>query len=152
MSDFAMLESVKSRFLKRALCLSKFTKSRLVYELTAERFYVMELRLKFELPLTENYSKFMKSRVDKSEDINLAFFNTPAFKNDNWKNPNCTNRNTITRFAVHGFHHVVCCTKEYHESGVNCICNLCGQKCEQYHLLHCPARQHGLAHYAKLGA
>jgi hypothetical protein len=44
-TDLTDLESVKSRFLKRALCLSKYTKSRLVYELTNEDFLLKNFKL-----------------------------------------------------------------------------------------------------------
>jgi Reverse transcriptase (RNA-dependent DNA polymerase)/Endonuclease-reverse transcriptase len=148
-TDFTVLESVKSRFLKRALCLSKFTKSRLVYELTGEKFFVTELQSKFNLPMTENYKKFVNNRESKAEDINLSFYNTPAFKNDNWKNPIQKNRNVITRFAVHGFHHTICKTKDYHNCNDDCTCTLCGLKCDQYHLLSCSKRQLSLCHYAE---
>jgi hypothetical protein len=144
-----MLESVKSRFLKRALCLSKYTKSRLVYELTEENFYVTELQSKFKLPVTENFLKFVQIRDSKAEDINLSFYNTPAFKNENWKNSNQKNRNVVTRFASHGFHHTVCNTKDYHNCNDTCICSLCGLKCDQYHLLSCNKRQLSLCHYAE---
>ncbi|MGL4389034.1 MAG: reverse transcriptase family protein, partial [Brevinema sp.] len=148
-TDLTLLESVKSRFLKRALCLSKYTKSRLVYELTGERFYVSELQLKFNLPITDNYIKFVQIRESKAEDISLSFYNTPAFKNDNWKNPNQKNRNVVTRFAAHGFHHSICNTKEYHNCDENCICSLCNKKCDQYHLLSCTKRQLSVCYYAE---
>lgn len=149
LTDFANLESVKANFLKRALCLSKFTKSRLVYELTGENFFVQELQTQFNLPITPVFKTFIKRRVDKSEDINLSFYNTPAFSNVNWKNPNFKNRHIFTRFAVHGFHHKICIIKEFHECGTQCKCKLCGEQCEQYHLLKCTNRSISLTAYAQ---
>ena len=42
--DFMELERIKATLLKKAMCLSKYTPSRLVYELTKEPFYIEELR------------------------------------------------------------------------------------------------------------
>jgi Reverse transcriptase (RNA-dependent DNA polymerase)/Endonuclease-reverse transcriptase len=149
LTDFAQLERVKANFLKRALCLSKYTKSRLVYELTGEEFFVRELQKQFNLPETENYLKFIKKRIDKSEDINLSFYNTFALKNQRWKEPNRRNRHVVTRFAVHGFHHKICVVKEFHECSKACKCNLCGERCDQYHLLICKKRSLSLTQYAE---
>ena len=54
-SDLKLLENVKARYLKKALCLAKNTPSRLVYELTREPFYVEEIRLRIMLPSTTQY-------------------------------------------------------------------------------------------------
>jgi hypothetical protein len=38
--------AVKSRYLKRLLCVSKYSKSRLVYELIGEKYFLEELKVK----------------------------------------------------------------------------------------------------------
>jgi Reverse transcriptase (RNA-dependent DNA polymerase)/Endonuclease-reverse transcriptase len=148
LTDFENLEKVKSNYLKRALCLSKYTKNRLVYELTGEKFFINELQAQFNLPITENYLKFINKRIEKSENICLSFYNAFAFKDQKWKEPNRRNRHVVTRFAVHGFHHIVCSTKEFHESNKDCKCKLCGERCEQYHLLECKERRLSLTQIA----
>jgi hypothetical protein len=50
--DLNNIEAVKSRYLKRLLCVSKFSKSRLVYELIGEKYLVDELKVKFKLGTT----------------------------------------------------------------------------------------------------
>ena len=50
--DFMELEMMKATFLKKAICLSKFTPSGLVYELAKEPFYIEELRCQLLLPST----------------------------------------------------------------------------------------------------
>jgi hypothetical protein len=148
--DFNLLESVKSRFIKRILSLSKYTLSRYVYKLINTKFFVSELRDKFQLPCTLNYNKFLVERENKEDEINLAFYRTPAFKSNAWMKPNCRNRNIFTRYAIHGFHHLICTNKKFHDCSVNCKCTLCNAICSRYHLLTCPKRTLSLFQYSVL--
>jgi hypothetical protein len=61
-ADLHKLETAKTRFLKKALCLSKFTKSRFVYELADTGLFIEDLRLKYNLPETDSYSKFLTNK------------------------------------------------------------------------------------------
>jgi hypothetical protein len=74
------IEAVKSRYLKKLLCVSKYSKSRLVYELIGEKYFVEELKVKFKLETTNAYQKLIEIRNNKNDDIPLSFYSTPAFK------------------------------------------------------------------------
>jgi Reverse transcriptase (RNA-dependent DNA polymerase) len=145
--DLEHLETVKSRFLKKALCLSKFNKSRLVYELADTGSFIEELRLKYSLPETESYIKFINNRLFKISEIDLKFYDTPAMTDPTWKRACFEDRHIFTRFACHGYHYVLCCSalnarknqkKDYHASArPSCKCSKCGQHMGTYHFSEC---------------
>jgi hypothetical protein len=139
LENLNLLETVKSRFLKKALCLSKFTKSRLAYELADTSSFVEELRCKFSLPETESYNKFLINRLYKISEIDPKFFDTPAMIDPSWKRACFENRHIFTRFACHGYHYVLCRNKDHHASALrSCKCSKCGQKMDTYHFPECP--------------
>ena len=139
-SSLNKIEKVKSTFLKKILCVSKYTPSRLTYQLTGEPFLIEDLRLKMLLPATDAYGKLLDELRDKREAIWLDFYSTEAMVNPEWKGPDYELRHIWTRCAVHGFHHRVCMTKAYHTPAVECICKLCGKRCDRYHALSCERR------------
>jgi hypothetical protein len=150
-SDFQNLESVKSRYLKRAMNLSKFALSRYTYWLADTTFFVHDIKLKFDLPETDCYKEFMKLQFEKMLDVPLSFFQTHAFSNQSWKGPLFDKRHIFTRFAVHGFHYLICTDKSFHFMATeDCICSLCKGPCSQHHLATCPKRVLPLEHYAKI--
>lgn len=139
-TDLALIEKVKSIFLKKTLCLSKTTPSRLVYELTREPFYLEELRLKFQLPSTAQYQTVLNELHAKKSLIWSDFYTTDAMTTNEWKTPGYELRHTLTRFAVHGFHYKLCCKKHFHEPDETCICELCERLCDRYHAKACEKR------------
>jgi hypothetical protein len=147
-SDLDKLEAVKASFLKRAMKLSKYTKTRLAYLLANCDFFVTELKTQFGLPNTAAYESFLNSRTDKFGDIDPEFTSTRAMTSDQWKLPQQSDRHVDTRFAVHGFHHLVCVNPAYHNATSSCVCKLCGKKCETYHLIKCTKRTKTLYKYA----
>jgi hypothetical protein len=68
-SDLNAIEKVKARFLKAALGLSKFTPSRLVYELARETFLTKDNRLRYLLAPTKASTKLLEQRKQKREHI-----------------------------------------------------------------------------------
>jgi hypothetical protein len=62
LKDLAALEKVKARFLKKALGVCKYTRSRLVYELAKETFLVEELRINLLLPYSESATKLLEEK------------------------------------------------------------------------------------------
>lgn len=151
LNDLVKLESVKSRFLKKALCLSKYMKSRLAYKLADTEFFVSNLVQKFSLPETSSYIKFMESQSMKASNIAPEFFDTPAMTNQCWKSTFCDNRHIFTRYACHGFHYVLCKVKEYHcEEKKDCICKFCDQTATLYHFLCCEKRTISLSDASKI--
>lgn len=150
-SDFQIIETVKSTYLKRVLSLSKYTKNRLVYKLANTDFFVSELKDKFKLPNTPQYDIFLLQCKNKDDSIVPEFYNTPAFINPVWKKSNFHQRHLYTRFAVHGFHHTICIVQKFHECDKNiCKCKLCGERmADLYHFQICPLKPR-MAHYADL--
>jgi Reverse transcriptase (RNA-dependent DNA polymerase) len=150
-SDFNILETVKSSYLKRALSLSKYTHNRLVYKLADTDFFVSELQIKFNLIQTDSFKEFISECKAKALDIHPLFYSTPAFTNQRWKGASCINRHLYTRFAVHGFHHTLCLNSKFHDCDPNkCICKLCNEKFNDlYHFQVCIANPK-IADYANL--
>jgi Reverse transcriptase (RNA-dependent DNA polymerase) len=150
LSDLHHLETVKTRFLKRALSLSKFIKSRYTYKLAETGYFIDDLRRKFSLPETESYKKFLTNQTFKNSCINPQFFDTPAMINQNWKTACFENRHVFTRFACHGFHYVLCNDKSYHASAHDaCKCVKCGDKMDQYHFNKCDKNDMSLIEASK---
>jgi hypothetical protein len=150
-ADLFKLETVKSRFLKRVLSLSKYTKSRFVYELIETDLFVNDLKSKFSLSDTSDYDKFMEQKLITFSEIDPDFYLTPAMCNTSWKEINCKDRHMFTRYACHGFHHLFCKDKMYHFSAKeNCECEKCGESIKFYHLFECKANSLTLSQAASL--
>jgi hypothetical protein len=63
------IESLKARYLKRVIGLSKYTPSRLVYPLARETFLLDDLMLKHLLPRTSEVQAVLRSGQMKQEEI-----------------------------------------------------------------------------------
>ncbi|PSN31086.1 hypothetical protein C0J52_27049 [Blattella germanica] len=46
----------------------------------------------------------------------------------------------VTRYAEHGFHHLICKEKRHHEPSDKCVCELYGTQCSRYHVDVCKER------------
>jgi hypothetical protein len=152
-ADLHTLEKAKTRFLKKALCLSKFIKSRYVYELADTGLFVDDLLHKYNLPETESYTQFITNKSYSSTDFDLKFYDTPAMVDQNWKKACFENRHVFTqfRFACHGFHYVLCRTKIYHASAADtCVCEKCNHQMDLYHLLDCTENNMSLTEASKV--
>jgi len=79
------------------------TRSRFVYQLADNDFFVKELMAKYSLPDTEMSNKFSAQMVGKINEIEPLFDETPAMKDPSWKLINCKEI-MFTRHSVHGFH------------------------------------------------
>ena len=152
--DFKELERVKSRYLKRVLGVHKKNKNTYVYRLAEEALFVEELKTQYNLPPTENYDKFLTGYKSEHETrFNAKFLDTPAMRNDVWKQPLFEkDRHVFTRYAIHGFHNQICNQtsdkKQCFIESDQCVCILCGEKCTQYHLNECNKRVQSLNVYA----
>jgi Reverse transcriptase (RNA-dependent DNA polymerase) len=150
-NELLKLETVKSRFLKRVLSLSKYTKSRFVYELAETDLLVHDLQNKYSLPDTTEYDKFMLQKLITFSEIDPQFYETPAMLDPSWKEINCKDRHLFTRYACHGFHYLLCKNKSYHWCAKdNCECEKCGEKIGLYHLFECKTKSLTLSQAAKL--
>mgnify|MGYP000250499100 CR=1 FL=1 len=145
--DLKTIENVKARFLKMALGLSKYTSSRLVYELAREPFLMEELRLK--LGPTTNWAKLLRERQNKRKDIWPEFYTTNAMNTRTWMGTNQHLRHIITGLAVHGYHHKLCKKKTFHDPSNDCVCELCDNQCDRYHITNCSKRTKSINEYVK---
>lgn len=139
-NDLRTIEAVKSRFLKAVLGVSKYTKSRLVYELAKESFLLEDLRLEHNLPSTSCYTRVLLERVEKRKEIWIDFYSTEAMVDRSWTEANQDLRHFVNSLATHGYHHKICSTKTYHQPDENCVCELCYQPCDRYHITQCRKR------------
>lgn len=147
--QWADIENIKARYLKRVLGLSKYTASRLVYVMTKETFLLEEIRLQLAIQMTAQLKAAIDERKEKEKEIWEEFFTTDAVTNDDWKGPNFELRHLVTRLAVHGFHNKICSNNRYHDPSDNCVCSLCAKMCERYHILRCEKRKKTLTQYSK---
>lgn len=145
--DLICLENVKARFLKAALGVSKYTKSRLVYELAGETFLMEDLRMKLDLPSTHGWKKLMEDRESKRKEIWAEFYTTEAMLNRSWTGTNQELRHFVTSMAIHGYHHKLCKSKCFHDPGQDCVCDLCDKYCDRYHVLTCEKRSKSIIDY-----
>ena len=128
-SQLTALDRVKPAFLKRVMGLHTSTKNRLVYLLASTPLFIEELRYQHSLPETPAYHAFIRSHEDKMASIDAEFYLTKAMNNSEWKDVSRTNRHIVTRYAVHGFHNILCRTEGYHEPNDTCICKYCELVC-----------------------
>jgi hypothetical protein len=150
-SDMLNLEKVKSRFLKRLLSLSKYTKSRFVYELVETDLLINELKMKFSLPDTLEYDKFMEQKILTFSEIDPLFYETPIFADNKWKNANFKDRHMLTRYACHGFHHLLCENQSFHTKALDtCVCKKCKKSIGLYHLFDCEKNELSLSQASKM--
>lgn len=149
-ANLETLEKVKATYIKKAIGVSKNTRSRLVYLLARETFLIEDLRTNMILPRTNASEQLLTTLREKREATPEEFYGTGAMIDRQWTKENCELRHVITRLAVHGFHHRICKTTAYHEPNDLCECSLCGKKCERYHIELCSKRTKSISEYAKL--
>ena len=147
--DLKRIEGVKARFLKPPIGIGKTAPSRLAYELAKETFYIEVLRMTLLLPSTAAYNTLLEERRQKRTQIEPDFYSTGAMSDRNWEKTNQEQRHVVTRYAVHGFHHKVCKTKTFHKPNEKCICELCNQQCDRYHIEKCAKNTKTLSEYSK---
>ena len=134
------IERVKALYLKRVMCLSKYTPSRLVYVLARESFCIEDIRSLHLLPSTNPYQELLRDLQEKRNEIWADFYCTDAMIEREWTRSGYELRHVMTRFAVHGFHHRICAIKTFHEVNEACICELCRKPCDRYHVALCKER------------
>ena len=125
------------------------TPSRMVYELAREPFLIEELRFSHHLPSTVHYDELLAERKRKCSEINMAFCATEAMINWDWMNTDQPQWHVLTHFSVHGFHYKICVKAGFHRADEDCMCSLCGCKCDQYHLETCTRRAKSLIAYSR---
>lgn len=149
MANLETLEGVKATYLKKAMGVSKYTRSRFVYLLARETFLTEDLRTNMMLPKTNASERLLSTLREKREATPIEFYATGAMIDREWTKENFELRHVITRLAVHGFHHLICKTRTYHDPSDSCVCTLCSKKCERYHIELCAKRTKSISEYAK---
>lgn len=143
------LERVKARYLKRILGVPQNARSRLVYELTRETFLIEDLRCELILSTSTSFKQLIQDLHEKKNSIPEDFYATSAMQDRTWMEANHEIRHMKTRLAIHGFHHKVCCNKLFHEPNDECVCVLCLELCDRYHIIKCRNRQKSIVAYSK---
>ena len=132
------LERIKAALLKRTLGLPNNVRNRYCYLLAETKAFMEEVRERFNLEKTLHYELFLEEFREKLTKVPLPFFVSYGMTQDSWKGPLCPTRHVITRASVHGFHHLFCGRREFHEPEDDCRCRRCHQPCPLYHSLECP--------------
>lgn len=149
--DLENIERVKSRYLKRVMGLSKYNRSRYVYELADTDLFVSDLKIKFSLPDTQAYVKFYERKCMNKLEIVDEFYETETMLNLNWQRAMFSDRSVFTRFACHGYHYVFCNNKKFHaEATPSCKCLYCNNLCTKYHILECQIKRLSLREASKI--
>lgn len=150
-SDLVLLESVKAAYLKRTMCLYKKALSRHAYLLAQSNYFVTELKERFDLPDTPEYQEFLKCQEQKVNEVEKEFYDSSAMIDRTWAQPEQKDRHVHTRFAVHGFHHLICTISEFHRASHECKCCLCNETCGTYHVKVCKSKDvKSISAYAKM--
>ena len=144
------LEKVKATYLKRALGVSKTTRSRLVYLLAREPFLLEDIKLRYMLQHTKALGNQMKIMEEKRADVWPEFYGTGAMTDRTWTTSNFELRHVVTRLSIHGFHHLLCTNKTHHDPTPACVCELCSKVCERYHIELCTKRLRSIRDYANV--
>jgi hypothetical protein len=148
-SQLHLLDKVKPTFLKRVLGVSRYSRNRIVYLVCGTPTLVEDLKTTFRLETTPAYERFLLEQEQKFTEIHPQLFDTPAMTTDAWKQTNRVTRHSVTRHAMHGYHHLICYNTTYHTADDDCICRLCGEECSQYHLLNCRMNSQSLNFWAQ---
>lgn len=136
-ANLSELERVKTSYLKRMIGVDSRTPRALVYLMTGTRLFVDEIKQRFSLPETSAWKEFIFLQKEKWSRVDKEFYSTGAMVDSSWKELNRPNRHLVTRFAAHGFHHLICIFDHYHDPTPDCRCMLCGDECERYHAQKC---------------
>jgi hypothetical protein len=119
--------------MKRVLGVSQHTRSRLVYELAKEKFFVEDLKTFLMLPTTTAYKDALRDLND-NKDMWEDIYTKKAMTNRKWTEYNYQLRHVINRIAVRGFHLKFCSKATLHEPDDECRCKLCSAPCASYRI------------------
>ena len=131
------LDSVKSIFLKKALCISKFSSSTLTFRLCETKPLCLELEKRHQFD-PETWNAYLKFREEREKNFVVQGYSEgPGFVTNAWKRSNQRYRHVITRTTAHGFHHLLCLRQDYHVIDHNCFCKYCFNNLTLYHFMTC---------------
>ena len=96
MANLETLEKVKATYIKKAIGVSKNTRSRLVYLLARETFLIEDLRTNMTLPRTNASEQLLTTLKEKREATPAEFYGTGAMIDREWTKENFELRHVIT--------------------------------------------------------
>jgi hypothetical protein len=137
-------------YIKRVLGVSKYAKNRLTRALVGTVCFTEKIIKEMNLPVHDEVQRHLHVVMEKRGQIAADFYETPAMTQQIWKGPAQEMRHAVTRQAVHGFHHLICGRRGFHEAGEGCMCVLCGQQATLYHLVTCEQNQRSLLEWAAM--
>ena len=79
-TNFKRLEGVKTAYLKRMLCVSKYTPNRITYILADTTFFIEDLMAAHNLVPTLQSTRFLEDRRQKSRTVDQGPLNAPAMR------------------------------------------------------------------------
>ena len=124
--------------MKTVLGVSNTSKNRLLYVMSGCHNFVEDLVNRYKLPATSALTSFRESQEKKMRTITSEFYTTFAMVDQSWKEPLQQHvRHSVTRFAMHGFHHKLCQRRGFHEPSGSCTCIYCDGICGTYHYNSC---------------
>ena len=88
---------MKAAFVKRCLGVHRTTKNRLAYQMAGESYIVEELQRSGGFSRTTAFESFLVKQEEKLAEIDPAFYDTLAMKEDSWEEAQRPNRHTVTR-------------------------------------------------------
>ena len=131
------LDRLKAAYLKRVLGVHRSARNRLVYLVSGVPLLTEDLARRYALERTAEFERHRERWAVKMSEVDPEFFSVPAMSDRRWEEPECRYRHRVTRGATHGFHHLICRTEGIHDPGDKCICRLCAQRCNRYHIYRC---------------
>ena len=138
--------------MKRALRLHKAIKSRFIYLLSGQGPSIETIRVRLKVAQTEPFRRYLQEWQIKLSEAQLEVGTLDVYLQEAlWSQAGCRDRHVYTRYIVHGYHHLVCSFKSYHQPGDGCLCRFCMQLCDKYHASSCSVSNRSLHCLCKPG-
>ena len=114
------ISRVKAKFMKRVLRAGKTAPSRFTYILMRGSYFIENVRMQLFLP----YETTLQVLHMKRYTIWSKFYATDAMITKDWTKPNYELQHILICYAIHGFHHLICTKKRFHNLAHDCIYEL----------------------------
>ena len=140
LNNLIELDRVKSAFLKKLLLIPKFSSVTLTHELCGEERFTQDLISKGDISLKEEIQQVYQEYIEEKgmEFVTQRYTDGPAFNSYSWKDT-LASRHIVTGFTAHGFHHLWCAMKGFHNLDESCICKFCkSTDNNRLHGISCP--------------
>lgn len=135
------MDRIKARFYKKALGLPKNSSNTFTFIL-ADTKSMGECLINNLVGITRRTKlEYEELREMKNWDFVAGkFTDGPAFNCSSWKCYNQKNRHFLSCLTWHGYHHLTCKNRSFHEPEEDCQCRRCNAEAGRYHILACTER------------